>query len=146
MSPQTLGIIIGGLAPAFIYGFSNVFAKASNDAGIGVGIYLVIAGLSIAVTGGVFALISPDGTLSIKSGMHAAGLGVTWGIATGMIAIALSKYHAPLSQLAPLYNMNTLVTVVLALWIFSEWNQVKVPQLLLGSLLIIAGGMLVARA
>ena len=146
MSPQTLGIIIGGLIPAVLYGFSGMFAKASNDAGISVGLYLLIIGLTIVVTGGIFAIVNPDNTLSLKSGAHALGFGLTWGIATGLIAIALAKYHAPLSQLAPLYNMNTLVTVVLALWIFSEWNQVKVPQLLLGSLLIIAGGMLVARA
>jgi len=146
MTSQTIGIIIGGLIPALLYGISGVFTKASNNAGIGMGFYLLIIGLSIAVTGSIFAIISSDGTISIKSGMHAVGLGVTWGIATGLVAIALAKYNVPLSQLAPLYNMNTLVVVVLALWLFAEWHQVRVPQLLIGSLLIVVGGTLVARA
>ncbi|MDP7247443.1 MAG: hypothetical protein QF741_02345 [Candidatus Peribacteraceae bacterium] len=146
MTPQTIGLIIGGLVPALLYGFSGMFAKASNEAGISVGIYLLIIGISIAALGGISAIFDTNHTLNMKSGMHALGFGITWGIASGLIAIALTKYHSPISQLAPLYNLNTLVTIVLALWIFSEWNQVKVPQLLFGSLLIVVGGIFVARA
>jgi hypothetical protein len=42
--------------------------------------------------------------------------------------------------------MNTLITVLLALWVFAEWKTVHIPQLLLGSILIVIGGTLVARA
>jgi hypothetical protein len=42
--------------------------------------------------------------------------------------------------------MNTLISVLLALWVFAEWKQVKVPQLLIGTLLIMAGGIMVAKS
>ncbi len=146
MRPETIGIVIGGLFPALLYAGSGLFSKASVQAGIGLGVYLIIAGLTIAVVGIVFCFFIPDKTISIRSGMHAAGLGATWGVGTGMVAMGLAKYHVPLGKLVPLYNMNTLIAVLLALWIFAEWKQVKVPQLLFGSLLIVVGGTLVARA
>ena len=145
-SPQTIGLIIGGLLPALVYGVSVIFTKASIQSGIGIGLYLVIIGLSISLTGAVYYLFEPDSTFSLRAGGYAFAFGITWGIATGLIAIVLARFHTPLSQLIPLYNMNTLIGVLLALWIFAEWRQVHVPTLLMGSILIVAGGVLVARA
>ena len=146
MTPQTTGILLGGLLPAFLYGVSGLFAKASTKAGIGLGIYLCIAGLAIATVGIGFYLFTQDKTLSLRSGLHAAFLGFTWGLGTAFVAIGLTTYATPLGKLAPLYNMNTLVAVLLALWIFAEWKQVNVPQLLFGSLLIVIGATLVSRS
>jgi transporter family protein len=56
------------------------------------------------------------------------------------------KFETPIAKLTPLYNMNTLIVVLLALWIFAEWKEVKVLQLLIGAVLIVMGGVLVARA
>ena len=146
MNPQLLGIIIGGLLPAIVYGLSGVASKASISEGIGLGIYLIIIGVFIALTGIVIFGFDPDKTYTMRAGVYAASFGIAWGLGTAGVAIAMAKYSAPLSKLVPLYNMNTLIAVLLALWIFAEWQQVKVPQLLLGSLLIVVGGTLVARA
>ena len=146
MSPQTTGLIIGGLFAALLYGISNVFTKASIQAGIGIGWYLIIIGIVTALVGAVFFLMIPDQPLSFRSGVYAGLLGLFWGLGTGCIAIALSQYQMPLGKLVPLFNMNTLISVLLALWIFAEWKQVRVPQLLIGSILIVVGGTLVARA
>lgn len=145
MSTQATGILLGILAAA-LYGLSGIFAKASTQAGIGLGWYLFICGIAIAGVGIGSSLFLSNGTLSMKSGLHAAGLGLTWGVGTAVVAIALTKYQIPLGKIVPLYNMNTLVAVLLALWIFAEWKQVHVPTLLIGSLLVIIGGTLVARA
>ena len=146
MSPQVLGILIGGLLPALLYGATGVFSKASTKEGIGIGMYLMIIGVSIVVTGGGFFLLQADKTVSVRSALYACGLGVTWALGTGLVAIGLTRFDMPLGKLVPLYNMNTLVAVLLALWIFSEWQNVKVLQLLLGSVLIVLGGVLVSRA
>lgn len=146
MAPQTTGILIGGLIPALLYGLSGVFSKASTKAGIGLGIYLFIAGITIAIIGVGFYLYLPDKTVSMRSASYSVGLGISWGLGTGLVAIALTKYSIPLGKLVPLYNMNTLIAVVLALWIFSEWQQVKITQLLIGAVLIVAGGILVSKA
>ncbi|MDD5055826.1 MAG: hypothetical protein PHZ00_06195 [Candidatus Peribacteraceae bacterium] len=146
MTNQYLGIIIGGLLPALLYSVTGIFSKVSNQAGIGVGPYLIIIGLAIALTGGGFLLFQPDMTVNWKSGSAAIGIGLTWGIGSGLIALALVKYRAPLSQIVPLYNLNTLIVVLLSLWIFSEWKDVSALKLVVGSALIVAGGTLVSVA
>ena len=62
------------------------------------------------------------------------------------VVIALTKYDASISQLVPLYIMNTLFTVLLGLLIFSEWATVSSPKLIVGSILIVIGGTLAASA
>lgn len=80
----------------------------------------------------------------------ALGLAVLAGAfgALGMscVSFALTKYETPLSVLAPIFNANTLITVLVALWLFSEWKHVQVHQLIIGAILIVAGSTLVARA
>ena len=146
LSPSVLGIIIGGLIPAVFFGLASLFSKASVQSGIGSGIYLMISGLAIVVVGIVVHFFVPDRTLSLRSGFHAIAVGVTYGIAAACIVIAMARFKTPLSQLVPLFNMNTLVSVLLALWIFAEWQQVKVLQLLFGAFLIVVGGILVSLA
>jgi len=71
-------------------------------------------------------------------------MGIAWGAGVLLVALAINNYKAPLSVLAPLYNMNTLVTVLGALFIFSEWKDVNVIKLIIGSILIVGGGVLVS--
>jgi transporter family protein len=141
-----MGVIIGGLLPALLYSFGGLFQKGSVDAGIGVGTQMIIAGLATVVVGCGFYLAFPDKTISLRSGLLASGLGFSWGLATGFVAVAIVKFETPIAKLTPLYNMNTLIVVLLALWIFAEWKEVKVLQLLIGAVLIVMGGVLVARA
>jgi hypothetical protein len=146
MTPQVLGILIGGLLPAVFYGLSTLFSKASTKEGIGIGVYLMITGVAIVLTGVGFFAFQADKTVSVRSAAYAGGFGVLWAIGTGLVAIGLTRFGIPLGKLVPLYNMNTLIAVLLALWIFSEWQNVKVTQLLLGAFLIVIGGIFVAKA
>lgn len=146
MSPNTLGIIIGGLIPALLFGTGNFLLKVSNAEGIGIAPLLASGGAGfIAAALCVFAFL-PDTALSIRSSASAFGFGFFMGIGTALVSIAIVKYGTPLSILTPLFNMNTLVAVLLALWIYAEWKQVHIPKLLIGSVLIIIGGTFVARA
>lgn len=146
MTNQYLGIIIGGLLPAVLYSATGIFTKVSNQAGIGIGPYLMIIGFTIALTGVGFYFFQPDMTVNWTSGFTAIGIGLTWGIGSGLIALALVKYKAPLSQIAPLYNLNTLLVVLLSLWIFSEWKDASPFKLMIGAILIVVGGTLVSVA
>lgn len=146
MSPQTLGILIGGILSSLVFGICGVFVKASTNAGIGVGPYLVAASVGVLTTGLVFLLLTPDTRISVQAGGFAFLVGATWALGAGLVTIGIAKYGVPLSTIVPLYNTNTLITVLLALLIFAEWRQVQVAPLLLGSLLIILGSTLVARA
>jgi len=146
MTPQTIGIILGGLIPAFLFAFGNVLLKSANDEGIGLGLFILSAALGSFLVGLVAFLFIPDKLFSLRAGLHAAGAGFFWSLGMIFVSIALVKYVIPNSVLVPLYNMNTLIAVLLSLWIFAEWQQVKVPQLLIGSILVLLGGVLVARA
>ncbi len=141
-----MGILIGGLLPALIFGIGGFFQKASIQAGIGIGPYLLCAGLGAVIAGALFCAFMPNRTISISSGSYAVLIGVCWTVAMGLVAMALFKYGTPLSRLAPLYNMNTMVVVLLSLWLYSEWKNVHVTPLLIGALLIVVGGTLVARS
>ena len=146
MSSHALGIIIGGMIPALIFGIVNLAVKAAADSGIGVGWYVLFVGIGVVLIGSIILLFMPDRTISLQSSLFAGAVGFGWGLGIGLIVIALNKFGLPISVLTPLFNMNTLVTVLLALWIFAEWKQVRVPQLLFGSVLIVIGGTIVARS
>ena len=73
-------------------------------------------------------------------------MGLTWAVAAGLVAFALSKYSTPISKLVPLYNMNTLVAVCIGLVAFAEWKDVHISKLIIGSVLVVIGGTLVANS
>jgi drug/metabolite transporter (DMT)-like permease len=146
MSSQATGLLIGGLLPALLYSLGNICLKAANDSGIDIGPYLAVIGGSVLLVSLLFFLLSPGGEISLRSGLYTLGMGASWAIGTGLVAIAIARYGIPLGKVVPLFNMNTLLSVLLALWIFAEWKSVHVPRLLLGSALIVLGGVLVTRS
>ena len=146
MNQQTLGIIVGGLIPALCYGIAGVLAKMSTDAGMPVGSHLVFIGLAVSATGGLFNFTLPGKIPSLTPIIWSSVLGLVWALGTGCIALGLIRYQTPVSKLTPLYNMNALVGVVLALLLFAEWRSINVGPLLMGTLLICFGGILAARA
>jgi hypothetical protein len=149
-SMEAKGLVIGGLLPALMYGLAGFLQKATTrlGAGNGLGPYLLCIGLGVLAAGAAVTLGGPTGarTISSKAALLSGLVGVAWAAGTCLVAVGLSRYAAPLAKVVPLYNMNTLVVVVLALVIFAEYRDVAVSKLLAGSLLIVAGGSLVASS
>jgi transporter family protein len=146
LSPQVLGLLVGGLVPAFCYGTAGVLAKVSTNAGMSVGGHLICIGVMVSVVGVVFQGVLP-GALPSGAAIASSSLyGVLWGLGTGFVSFGLIKYNTPLAKLVPLYNMNTLIAVALALIIFLEWQNVDVLKLILGAIFVILGGVLVSIA
>lgn len=146
MSTQAWGLIIGGLLPALLFGFSNVFAKAANSAGISLGLYVIGIGLSVALVGAAVFVFQGGGTATGKGLLFTICVGLFWATGTACIAYALVEHGARISTLVPLFNMNSLISVLLGLWLFAEWRDVHTLKLLSGALLIVVGGSLVASA
>jgi uncharacterized membrane protein len=146
MSQLMIGLLIGGVLAAVFFGLSGIFAKASNLAGISLGYYILAIGTGVIVIGCACLFIVPDRSANTSSLIHAFLSGASWAIGAALVGIALAKFHTPISQLVPLYNMNTLVAVVLGLFIFSEWQGLHLIKLIAGAFLIIIGGVLVAWA
>ena len=146
MTTKSLALLLGGILPALIYGGSAIFQKMSTNLGISLAAYMVATGLGITLVGVAYYLLEGSFSFSIKSSLYAGMFGMSWGIATGLVAYALLNFDVSISQLVPLYNMNTLVAVLLALMIFSEWKDVNTIKLLSGSIFIVIGAVLVANA
>ncbi|MRR14328.1 hypothetical protein EG833_02635 [archaeon] len=146
MRESVIVLVLGGILPAILFGISGALAKPSNQSGIGTGLYILCIGASVSLIGIIWHLIIPDSTISLRSGLFASLAGCTWAVAAGLVALALKRYGVPVSKLAPLYNMNTLVTVLIGLYAFAEWNEVNSLKLLTGALLIMAGGFIVSTS
>ncbi|MGF1498837.1 MAG: hypothetical protein ACFB8W_18725 [Elainellaceae cyanobacterium] len=146
MSPQAMGLIVGGLLPALLYGVAGVFAKISTNAGMPVGSHLICIGLAVSGAGITLNNLLPGRFPSSTAMLSSGTMGLLWGLGTGLVALGLLRYQAPLAKLVPLYNMNTLVTVLIALLVFVEWRDVNLPRLMVGAALVVVGGVLVSSA
>ncbi|HLD97648.1 MAG TPA: GRP family sugar transporter [Candidatus Nanoarchaeia archaeon] len=70
--------------------------------------------------------------------------GIIWGVGFLMTALAISQ-HADVARLAPLYNTNTLVAVVLGIILLKELPSSEAAwRVVLGAVLIVAGSVLVS--
>jgi uncharacterized membrane protein len=76
----------------------------------------------------------------------ASAMGLAWGLGTWLVALGLSRYAVPVAKLAPLYNANTVVVVLLGLLLFAEYREVSLLRLTVGVLLVVTGTTFVARA
>ncbi|HBF35878.1 MAG TPA: hypothetical protein DDW50_00980, partial [Firmicutes bacterium] len=93
MAASTLGYFIGGIIPALLLGIYSILQKVSTKQGIGPGMLMMVMGFNIMIVGLVYCLVSKEYSISIRSGLTASLTGIVWGIATVLIAIALSKYN-----------------------------------------------------
>ena len=146
MSPELIGLLIGGVFPAITFGVSNLFMKVAAREQISIAFYMIVTGISVIILGFVWMVVTNDRSVSLKSGVAVATAAILWGIGASGAMYALRFYHVPIGKIAPLFNANSLITVLLALWIFSEWQHINVSRLILGTLLIVVGSTLVARA
>jgi len=145
VKPQTIGLLVGGLGPALGYAIFAIATKFASQAGLGAGPLLVLVGAACVACGAVFWKIMPAG-LSTTSAAWGLVAGLAWAIGSGLVSVALSRWNVPISKLNPIYNTNTLITVLLGLVIFSEWKEANPLPLLGGAALILAGSLLVSNA
>jgi len=92
----------------------------------------------------LFTVYQNDWNINLTSGAYTILYAVLWTLGVACIAIALARYDAQISQLVPLYNMNTLVAVLIGLVLFNEWKDLNLTRLLLATVLTIGGGILAA--
>ena len=146
MNSISIPVLIGGLIPALLFGIGATVQTAATGKGISPANHLAVFGFGMLVVG-LVARILTDDTSTNPTG---AALGLLAGISAGAamfgVMYALTHFKAPMSLLAPLYNCNTLVTVVLCFWFLEEAKRVNAPLLVLGAVLIVAGAGIVALA
>ena len=94
-----------------------------------------------------FLLLAVDDRprLDLQSTVAGVSAGALW--ALGMVfSLCAIRAGADVARLAPIYNSNTLVAVLLGMLILHEVRDVSgIIRVLIGSILIVAGGILVTR-
>ena len=139
-------IVIGGLVPALAFGIAAIFQKGAMLNSVGPGTYMVYDGLVLVACGLVLRALLGEGAWA-PPGLPLALLGgLCFAIATGALSFALQRMGAPISLLAPITVISTLVTVVLGFIVFREHVGVDAVRLLGGALLVVAGAALVATS
>jgi len=146
MSTSFLGIIVGGLVPLFCFGASGVLNKLAAQANVGVASLLFFTGIGAAAASLPFLLQERMVSFGLKGTLYSFLMGFLWGLGVGFVTFAIQRFQTPYSRLVPIFNMNTLIVVLVTLWLFAEWKEVKTVQLFLGTLFIVIGGTLVALA
>ena len=146
MSNQVAGMILGGFIPAILLGVFALFQKLSVTLGAQPGPYLLFVGLGVITVAGVLMIFGSRGALPLPAMGASLATGLVWAVAVTLIAVAQGRFGASVARLVPLFNMNTLVAVLLGFLVFAEWQGVRVPRLSLGAVLIVLGGTLVATA
>ena len=146
MDQKVIAIVVGGLLPAVLLGIYGVFQKASVNAGIAPGPFLVVMGVTTIMVGGVVTLLERDSSIQPRSAAYTAVCGLLWALGTAGIALAIRRFNGQVSQLAPLYNMNTLITVGIGLLLLAEGQVLNGWKLTLAAILIVIGGVLAATS
>ena len=146
MNHSMVGIVIGGIIPAFVFGGYGVMQKQCMRAGLGVAGFFLVLGGTVTVCALAVCAWAPGGVPPLGAALSAIGYALFWSLGIGLILLAVDRFSASISQLAPLYNSATLITVLLGLWLFAEWKEVGALPLLLGAVAIVTGAVIVTRA
>lgn len=146
MNSNYIGIVLGGIVPAILFGIGGYFVKASNQEGISINYFIFFSGIGILIIS-ILAFIVFEGKLiNLRSGTYAFLVGVTWALGMFLVTMALTKYNPPMSIIAPLNSTACFFTVLLALIVFSEWKDLHIIRLVIGTVLIVVGAMLVSTS
>jgi uncharacterized membrane protein len=146
MNSNYIGMIVGGVVPAVIFGLGGIFVKASNQEGMSINYFILFSGIGALSVSVLAFMLFGEKSINVKSCIYAFLVGATWALGVLLITMALIKYNTPMSIISPLNCTACFVTVLLALIIFSEWKNLLVIRLVIGTILIVAGAMLVSTS
>jgi glucose uptake protein GlcU len=146
MNSNYIGMIVGGIVPAVIFGLGGIFVKASNQEGISINYLILFSGMGALSISILAFMLFGEKSMSVKSCIYAFLVGATWALGVFLVTMALIKYNTPMSIISPLNCTACFVTVLLALIIFSEWKNLHIIRLVVGTVLIVVGAILVSTS
>jgi len=101
-------------------------------------------GLGVVLVFGLFLLFKPSFAFEWKSSSLAVVAGVIWGFGFLAIAVAIAK-GSDVARLAPIYNTNTILAVLLAIIFLKEIPNIsQIYRIISGAVLIVVGVILVS--
>lgn len=134
-----------GLIAAFFFGFQTVIYKYAVQKGNLSPYYSsFLVALGIVAIFGIFLLFKPGINFEWKSNGLLFISGIIWGLGFLAIAIAIAN-KADVARIAPIYNTNTLIAVLLGILILKEVpDTTQILRVISGAVLIVIGAILVS--
>lgn len=136
-------VILGGVLPMLLYGLMTFPIKILNGK-LHFSHYIFLTGIGVTIVG-VIAIFLFYSEIEINISHISLGIlnGIMWGLGALFVFLALQHPKATIAQLAPIYNINTLIAVLIGILFFAEWQHIVVWKIILGTMLIVTGGWLV---
>lgn len=131
-----------GVLAAIALGTYN-FLYTMIPKGINSSTILMGVGIGLIVFGFALRLFSQNEAFTISQLKWLVLIGLVLGIGIFMVTKAFLDPNMRLSQLVPLINVNTLVSVILGLIILKEYQTVPVLKVVIGTILIILGAVVI---
>ena len=134
-----------GIIAAFCFGIQTVIYKyAAQKGNLSPYYSSFLVALGIVVIFGIVLLFKPGYSFDWKSNGLLFVSGLIWGIGFLAVAIAISQ-NADVARLAPIYNTNTLITVLLGILILKEVpDATHIFRVISGAVMIVVGAILVS--
>ncbi len=139
-------LFVGGVLPATLWAIGTIFQKLSVKSGLNFSAYLFFISAGVFVTSVLAYFIFNDTTFSFKGGFYAFIQGLCFSAGVTFLAVGLTKFNMPVSQLSPITSLTTLFTVIFALTILAEYQSINVLQLLTGAIFMVIGAIIVSHA
>jgi len=137
--------ILYGIIASFFFALNTIIYKIAYQKGNFSPYYgTFIFGLGVVFIFGVFLLFKPSFDFEWKSSSIALIAGITWGLGFLAVAVAIAQ-KADIARLAPIYNTNTLLAVLLGIIFLKEIpNASQIFRVIAGAVLIVIGSILVS--
>lgn len=134
-----------GIVAAICFGINTILYKiASQKGNFSPAFGSLVFGIGILIAFLVYFFAKPSLQFEWKSTTLAIAAGIIWAIVFLAIAIAIAQ-KADVARLAPLYNANTLLAVLLGIVFLKEIPDVsQMFRVIAGAMLIVIGSILVS--
>ena len=137
--------IFYGIVAAICFGLNTIIFKIAMQKGnLNPAYASIIFGIGILITFLFYYFTKPNLQFEWKSTLLAVIAGIVWAIGFVAIAIAIAN-KGNVVQLAPIYNANTIIAVVLGIIFLKEIpNTSQMIRIIIGALMIVGGAVLVS--
>ena len=134
-----------GIIAAICFGVNTILYKiASQKGNFSPAFGSLVFGIGILIAFLVYFFAKPSLQFEWKSTTLAIVAGIIWAIGFLAIAIAISQ-KGEVARLAPLYNANTIIAVVLGIVLLKEVPDMsQMVRVIAGAVMIVIGAVLVS--
>lgn len=134
-----------GLIAAVFFALNTILYKAAQQKGnFSPSHGILMFSIGVIIVTGIFFLFKPSFEFEWKSSGLAIIAGAVWAIGMIAVVIAISQ-KADVARLAPIYNINTILAVIMGIIFLNEIPDAsQMIRVIGGAILIVVGAILVS--